>query len=116
MSEFAEQLRRRFNSRLESAPPPTAFIKPTPYPPKPVAQESLEGFTFDQYDGGVVGFYVEIEGENQYDACARLKDLVSEQEPIEVPLGTINGKPVVARVVLHPDGVRPGYVRNRRRW
>ena len=118
MTDFAEQLRRKFNSRPAPSSdfiPRLAALAPVPAPSFN-KETDLQGFTFDQYDGSALGFYVEIDAENLSEATARLKDMVSEQEPIEVELGTINGKPVYGRIVFHPDGIRPGYFKHRRRW
>src|SRR4051812_26985234 len=80
---------------------------------RPAFDEETQAFIFDQYDGSSLGFYVEIEAPSLGEAKAILRDLVSEQETLRVPLGTVKGKAVEGRITFHPSGVRPTYFRNR---
>jgi hypothetical protein len=111
VSEFTEALHRALEGRAVT--PAEAIAVANNFDED--EREPTRGLVFDQYDGSSVGFYVELENtEDVTEATARLKDLVSELEPIQIELGTINGRPVFGRVTFHPSGVRPTYFKRHR--
>lgn len=115
MTEFTEQLRKALAIAARTPEQVITLANIDRYAEEChdiARQQPKQGFVFDQYDGSSVGFYVEIEEPGELaEVTTKLKALVAELEPVQIELGTINGRPVFGRVTFHPSGVRPTYFR-----